>query len=140
MSKGLKVSRKLSQSPDAFETVEWKKFNCLIKNRNQEVIFEQASVEAPSTWSQLAVEIAASKYFRRKLPDIGSESSVRQLVSRVVHAIERSAQKQGDYFLTKSDLKNFCEELKYILIHQMAAFNSPVWFNAGVFEAYQLQS
>ncbi len=140
MSKGLKVSRKLSQSLDAFDAVEWKKFNCLIKNRNQEVIFEQASVEAPAPWSQLAVEIAASKYFRRKLPRIGNESSVRQLVSRVVNAIELSAKRQGDYFFSEADLKNFCEELKYILIHQMAAFNSPVWFNAGVFEAYQLQS
>ncbi len=140
MAKGLKVSRKLSEATDAFETVVWKKFNSVIKNRQGQIIFDQHGVEAPESWSQLAVDIAASKYFRRKLPRIENESSIRQLVSRVVQAIHFSAKKQGDYFASEKDLAHFTEELKFILIHQMAAFNSPVWFNAGVFEAYQLES
>ncbi len=145
MAKGLKVSPKLSGptdglKADAFETVVWKKFNSVIKNRDGKVIFEQQAVEAPESWSQLAVDIAASKYFRRKLPRIENESSVRQLISRVVEAIVISAKKQGDYFASEKDLNHFAEELKFILIHQMAAFNSPVWFNAGVFEAYRLES
>lgn len=140
MAKGLKVSRKLSEATDAFETVVWKKFNSVIKNRQGQIIFEQHGVEAPESWSQLAVDIAASKYFRRKLPRIENESSIRQLVTRVVQAIHFSAKKQGDYFASEKDLTHFSEELKFILIQQMAAFNSPVWFNAGVFEAYQLES
>ena len=145
MAKGLKVLRQLSDAAgvidtDVFNSVAWKRFNCLIKNREGQVIFEQNGVEAPESWSQLAVDIAASKYFRRKLPRIEAESSIRQLINRVVKAIVLSAKKQGGYFQSEKDLENFSEELKYILVHQMAAFNSPVWFNAGVFEAYQLES
>lgn len=134
-SKGLKVTPILTSGRDPYKEVRWKKFHSIIRNRDGQIIFEQKNVEAPETWSQLAVDIAASKYFRKK-----KESSVRQLVDRVVNAIVGSAKKQGGYFAKSKDLQNFSLELKHILIHQMAAFNSPVWFNAGVWETYKIKS
>lgn len=99
------------------------------------------NVEAPEGWSQLAVEIAASKYFRKSgVPKTQHEKSVRQLVDRVVTAIAASALKQTGYFKTKKEAETFKNELKYILLSQRAAFNSPVWFNAGLFEAYKIVS
>ncbi|UYL09640.1 vitamin B12-dependent ribonucleotide reductase [Bdellovibrio sp. SKB1291214] len=120
---------------------KWKKVHCEIKNRKGEVFFDMKNVEAPEGWSQLAVEIAASKYFRKSgVPKTNHEKSVRQLVDRVVTAIAASALKQGGYFKTKKEADIFKNELKYILLSQRAAFNSPVWFNAGLFEAYKIVS
>ncbi|QDK46270.1 Vitamin B12-dependent ribonucleotide reductase [Bdellovibrio sp. ZAP7] len=120
---------------------KWKKINCEIKNRKGEIFFEMKNVEAPEGWSQLAVEIAASKYFRKSgVPRTQHEKSVRQLVNRVVSAIAGSALKQGGYFKNKKEADIFKNELKYILLSQRAAFNSPVWFNAGLFEAYKINS
>lgn len=99
------------------------------------------NVEAPEGWSQLAVEIAASKYFRKVgVPKTKSEVSIRQLVDRVVHAIVSSGLKQKKYFSSKKDADLFANELKYILLSQRGAFNSPVWFNAGLWEAYKINS
>lgn len=140
MSKGIEVKAKLSQGKDAYLSLRWKKVQSIIRNSAQQTIFEQKNVEAPEAWSQLAVDIAASKYFRRKIPKKGMETSIKELIDRVVKAISLSAKKQGGYFKSAKDLKNFSSELKYILVHQMAAFNSPVWFNAGVWEAYKLDS
>lgn len=121
--------------------VRWKKVNCEIRNRKGEVIFQMKKVEAPTTWSQLAIDIAASKYFRKiGVPKIEHENSVRQLVDRVVGAIGASAKKQGHYFQEPKDLRCFTEELKYILFSQKGAFNSPVWFNAGLWETYKIKS
>jgi ribonucleoside-diphosphate reductase alpha chain len=120
---------------------KWKKVHCEIKNRKGEVFFDMKNVEAPEGWSQLAVEIAASKYFRKSgVPKTQHEKSVRQLVDRVVTAIAASALKQTGYFKTKKEADIFKNELKYILLSQRAAFNSPVWFNAGLFEAYKIVS
>ncbi|WP_413575248.1 vitamin B12-dependent ribonucleotide reductase [Bdellovibrio sp. HCB290] len=120
---------------------KWKKIDCEIKNRKGDVFFQMKSVEAPEGWSQFAVEIAASKYFRKSgVPRTAHETSVRQLVNRVVAGICGSALKQGGYFKTKKDAEIFGNELKYILLSQRAAFNSPVWFNAGLFEAYKIVS
>ncbi len=119
----------------------WKKVDCTIKSRAGEVFFEMKKVEAPAGWSQLAIEIAASKYFRKLgVPGTKSEKSVKQIVGRVVDAIVKSAKKQKDYFAHSKDFNNFAKELKYILFSQRAAFNSPVWFNAGLFEAYKISS
>lgn len=102
----------LSAGQDPYKSIPWKKVTSLIKNAQGEIIFEQKNVEAPQSWSQLAIDIAASKYFRRKL-----ETSLRQLVDRVVLAIVGSAKKQGGYFKSPKDLKNFGQELRYILIY-----------------------
>ena len=111
----------------------WNKRDCLIKNRRGGVFFEMNNVEAPEGWSQLSVDIAASKYFRKKVAGIfRGETSIRQLVHRVVAAITTAGLKQGGVFATKAQADIFAKELKFILYSQRAAFNSPVWFNVGL--------
>ncbi len=95
-------------------------------------------VEAPAHWSDLAVQIVAEKYFKRWKKKRG-ESSVFQMVERVVSAITASGRRQG-YFSSKKEADVFHRELTWILLSQRAFFNSPVWFNAGVYEAYKLES
>ena len=85
----------------------------------------------PSTWSQTATNIVASKYFRGQLGSPEREKSVRSLISRVVDTIRSWAEAQG-YFATPEDLQAFCDELTHLLVQQKAAFNSPVWFNVGI--------
>jgi len=115
--------------------------DCEIRDRKGEVFFSMKGVEAPEGWSQMAIDIAASKYFRKLgVPRTGSEKSVRQLIDRVVNAIVESGLKQKNYFTNRKDAEIFAAELKYILLSQRGAFNSPVWFNAGLFEAYGIQS
>lgn len=119
----------------------WKRVNSEIRNRKGEVFFQMKNVEAPEGWSQLAIDIAASKYFRKVgVPGSKSENSVRQMVDRVVKAITASALKQGGYFASRKEAETFGKELKYILLSQRGAFNSPVWFNAGLWEAYGINS
>ncbi len=120
----------------------WKKVDCEIRSRSGEPIFSMKNVEAPESWSQLAIEIAASKYFRKSGvgKTRGTETSIRQLVDRVVSALVGSGIKQTGYFSSKKDAITFAKELKYILLSQRAAFNSPVWFNAGLWESYKIVS
>ena len=118
---------------------KWKKVDSAIRGREGGTVFEMKSVEAPQEWSQLAIDIAASKYFRKTAMGKNKpEKSVRQLVNRVVDAIVSNGLKQKKYFGSKAQAQIFAQELKYILWSQRAAFNSPVWFNAGLFEAYGL--
>lgn len=120
---------------------KWKRVNCEIRNRKGESFFEMKNVEAPEGWSQLAIDIAASKYFRKVgVPGTRHEKSVRQIVNRVVGAISASALRQGGYFAGKKEADVFAKELKYILLSQCGAFNSPVWFNAGLWESYGIDS
>lgn len=144
------MTKKTLQSPSFFvpagknpeKMISWKKVDCEIRNRDGNPIFSMKNVEAPEGWSQLAIDIAASKYFRKSgLPGkVKAENSVRQLVNRVVNAIEASALTQKKYFTSKKEAQVFAQELKYILLTQRGAFNSPVWFNAGLWEAYGIVS
>lgn len=119
----------------------WKKRDCEIRNRKGEIFFSMKKVEAPEGWSQLAVDIAASKYFRKLgVPRIKHETSIKQLVQRVVGAIENAGLKQKGYFVNKNAAAVFANELKFILLSQRGAFNSPVWFNAGLWESYKIDS
>ncbi len=129
---GIKISPLLSQGKDPSKSIQWKKIK--VKNFENEVEF-------PEFWSETAAEITSSKYFRKMGPKANSpcESSLKQLVTRVVKAIGKSAASQK-YFATPADLKNFLLEIQYIVYHQMGAFNSPVWFNVGLFESYKLKS
>jgi ribonucleoside-diphosphate reductase alpha chain len=131
-TKGLRVEPFFSKGKNPEKTFHWKSFR--ISNRSQPVLF-------PEFWSSTAVEITANKYFRRKGtgPRAGLESSLKELVDRVMKALSRAADQQK-YFATSSDLKNFILELKHIVYHQMGAFNSPVWFNVGLFDSYGAQS
>jgi ribonucleoside-diphosphate reductase alpha chain len=117
-----------------YDEVAWETRTASIGNDKGAVIFEQRDVEAPADWSQTATNIVASKYFHGKLGTPDRETSVRELVHRVVDTIADWG-KQGGYFLTAEDGENFRDELAHLMLHQKACFNSPVWFNVGVREA-----
>ncbi len=118
--------------------IQWKTLDSVIKTPSGATHFEMKGVKAPSTWSSLAVDVAASKYFRKKgVPRTGSENSILQLVQRVVDALGDAAFVQK--YLSKNEIENFKNELKFILLNQKAAFNSPVWFNVGL-RNYKLKS
>ncbi len=112
-----------------FDTVEWELRDAHI-GHGDKVAFEQADVEFPSTWSQNATNIVAQKYFRGQLGTPARERSVKQMIGRVAGTIADWGRARG-YFATAEDGDAFEAELTFILLHQMAAFNSPVWFNCG---------
>src|SRR5947208_4501911 len=114
-----------------YDAVKWEIRDAVITDHKGQTIFEQKNVEVPSFWSQTATNIVASKYFRGRLGTPGRESSVKQLIGRVAGTIARWG-KKGNYFLDEEEAETFESELTHILLHQMAAFNSPVWFNVGV--------
>jgi ribonucleoside-diphosphate reductase alpha chain len=114
-----------------FEDVVWETRAAVITDEKGRVVFEQHGIEVPSTWSQMATNIVASKYFRGQIGSPDREASVRKLISRVVDTIAGWAEKQ-EYFATADDLHAFADELAYLLVNQNAAFNSPVWFNVGI--------
>ena len=109
----------------------WELRSALINDEKGQPVFEQHGIEVPSTWSQTATNIVASKYFRGQLGSPDRERSVRGLISRVVETIRSWAEAQG-YFATAEDLAAFADELTHLLVQQKAAFNSPVWFNVGI--------
>src|SRR5438093_4534934 len=119
-----------------FDLVEWEYRTAAITSESGEVIFEQKNVEVPKSWSMMATNIVASKYFHGTLGTAERETSVRQLIGRVATTIARWGG-QGGYFSTEHDTGIFQDELVHLLIHQMMAFNSPVWFNCGVEEKPQ---
>src|ERR1700691_1195782 len=121
-------------SPDThpFDTVQWDTRDARI-GHGERIAFEQADVEFPSTWSQNATNIVTQKYFRGQLDTPARERSVKQMISRVAGTIAGWGRERG-YFATDEDGDAFEAELTHILLYQMAAFNSPVWFNVG-FEA-----
>src|SRR6266581_2641822 len=114
-----------------YDAVKWEIRDAVITDHKGQTIFEQKNVEVPSFWSQTAANIVASKYFRGRLGTPGRESSVKQLIGRVAGTIARWG-KKGNYFLDEEEAETFESELTHTLLHQMAAFNSPVWFNVGV--------
>src|SRR5438132_2026973 len=115
----------------AFDEVQWETRSASITNEKGEVVFEQRDVEIPSTWSQVATNVVVSKYFRGVIGTPDRERSVKQLIGRVVRTIHGWATQQG-YFATPEAAEIFREELAHLLVHQKAAFNSPVWFNLGI--------
>jgi ribonucleoside-diphosphate reductase alpha chain len=120
-----------------FVEVEWQTRDAVIPNfKEGGNAFEQRDVEFPTSWSQNATNIVAQKYFRGPLGTPERESSVRQMVGRVVDTISGWGVKDG-YFQTDADARIFAEELTHLLVTQKAAFNSPVWFNVGVEEKPQ---
>lgn len=128
---GLTIERYFTEDgDDGFKTVEWKTTTAQITRENGEVVFEQKDIEVPSTWSQTAINIVAQKYFRGVLGTPEREKSVKALISRVADTIANWGWTDG-YFATKQDSEVFCAELKYLLVNQYFAFNSPVWFNVG---------
>lgn len=129
---GLKISRHFTrEGEDPFDLVEWEMRTAGISNESGETVFEQTDVEIPASWSQLATNVVVSKYFRGHIGESNRESSIRQLIGRVVGRITEWGNK-GGYFAAPSDASSFSDELTHLLLHQKMAFNSPVWFNLGV--------
>ena len=116
-----------------YDEVQWETRTASIGNDKGSVIFEQRDMEAPADWSQTATNIVASKYFYGKLGSPERETSVAQLVERVVDTIAGWGKKDG-YFKSDADAENFRFELAHLMLTQKACFNSPVWFNVGVKE------
>src|SRR2546428_1393047 len=117
----------------AFDEVEWETRAASITNEKGEVVFEQRDVEIPRGWSQVATNVVVSKYFRGVLGTPERERSVKQLIGRVARTIHQWGV-TGGYFTTPESADIFREELTHLLVHQKAAFNSPVWFNVGIEE------
>jgi len=120
---------------DPFETVTWEIRTAAIKDESGEALFEQTNCEVPSTWSQLATNVVCSKYFYGEAGTPERETSVRQLIHRVSRTIADWGETDG-YFATSADAEHFYRELSWLCLHQHGAFNSPVWFNVGLFHQY----
>jgi ribonucleoside-diphosphate reductase alpha chain len=120
---------------DLFATVDWEVRSAQIKGENGELIFEQTNCEVPSFWSQLATNVICSKYFYGEVNTPEREFSVKQLVHRVARTIADWGLEDG-YFATTQDGERFYRELAWLCLHQHGAFNSPVWFNVGLYHQY----
>ena len=120
---------------DPFDEVEWELRHALIPGKDGPA-FEQKDVEFPRFWSQTATNIVAQKYFRGRMTSPERERSVKQMIGRIVETIGTWG-RSGGYFATDDEADTFEAELKAILVNQIAAFNSPVWFNVGFEEKPQ---
>jgi ribonucleoside-diphosphate reductase alpha chain len=120
---------------DPFDEIEWEIRDAFIPGKDKPV-FEQKGVEFPKFWSQTATNIVAQKYFRGRMSSPERESSVRQMIGRVVDTVVKWGN-DGGYFADEEESATFEAELKAILVNQLAAFNSPVWFNVGFEEKPQ---
>ena len=135
--KGLEFERYFTKEGiPPFDAVEWEYRTAAITNESGEAIFEQKNVETPKNWSMTATNIVASKYFHGKRGTPERETSVRQLIGRVARQI-RDWGIRGEYFASASAAEVFHDELTHLLVNQMMAFNSPVWFNCGIEEKPQ---
>ena len=130
--KGLRFERYFTPpGSHPYDLIDWERRTAAITNEKGGLIFEQKDVEVPASWSQLAINVVAQKYFRGHVGHADRESSVRQLIDRVVNTLGRWG-REGSYFASEEDAVNWEEELRWLLVTQHASFNSPVWFNIGV--------
>jgi ribonucleoside-diphosphate reductase alpha chain len=136
-SRGVRVERRFTAAGiDPLDAVVYERRTSTITNPDGSLVFKMEGAEVPTGWSQLATDILISKYFRKAGlngdKDKG-ESSVRQVVRRLAHTIRVVGH---DYFATKADAETFEAELSHLLVNQYGAFNSPVWFNLGLWHEY----
>lgn len=132
-------TRNLKKAQAVESLFTWERRNCEIKDASGAVYFSMNQVEVPSSWSQLATDVVASKYLRKQgVPRKGHETSVKELIRRVVDTLSEQGIKMK-YFSTK-EAEVFANELAFILYSQKAAFNSPVWFNVGLSSRYKIKS
>ena len=130
--KGLTFERRWTRPGiHPYDEITWEYRTAGIANETGKSVFEQKDVEVPDFWSQLATNVVVSKYFRGHLGTPERETSVKQLIDRVVNTIAAWAETQH-YFATDDDLQAFQAELTHLIVHQKMAFNSPVWFNVGI--------
>ncbi|MFM2012553.1 MAG: Vitamin B12-dependent ribonucleotide reductase [Planctomycetota bacterium] len=137
---GLKIESRFCPSSvsDPFETTQWQVRSAAIKDENGKVLFEQTNCEIPASWSQLATNVVVSKYFYGdpKNPK-EREYSVKQLIHRVTRTIADWGLQDG-YFDQPADAERFYRDLTWLCLHQYGSFNSPVWFNVGLFQQYKV--
>jgi ribonucleoside-diphosphate reductase alpha chain len=155
MSKGLRITRRFTEAgKDAYDRIEWSRRDSRITNPDGSIVFEMNDAEIPAGWSQVASDIMVSKYFRKAgvpqvddagnpvvgddgEPVLGPERSARQVFDRLAGTWRHWGEKEG-YFASTDDAEAFEDELKYMLANQMAAPNSPQWFNTGLNWSYGL--
>ena len=134
---GLKFSRLMTRvGIHPYDEVQWEKRSASITNDKGEKILDVEDVEIPEFWSQLATNVVVSKYFRSQSKSGERETSARQIIDRVVDTVCSWGRRDG-YFASAHDAETFEHELTFVLLHQMATFNSPVWFNVGIEEQPQ---
>ncbi len=135
-TEGLKIDYYFSTpGVHPFEQLDWEKRSAKISGDNGQAIFEQDDIEVPASWSQLATKVVASKYFYGDAETGQRENSVKQLVHRVCKAIARRGRKDF-YFTSDTDAETFYNELTWLCVNQYGSFNSPVWFNVGLWDVY----
>ncbi len=133
---GLQIANRFCPpDTDPFETVEWEIRSAAIKDESGKALFEQTDCEIPAQWSQLATNVVVSKYFYGEPGTKQREKSVKQLIHRVTRTITDWGIEDG-YFDTQADGERFYRELSWLCLHQHGSFNSPVWFNVGLFHQY----
>jgi len=156
MNKGLQIERRFTNSgEDPYQNVEWLTRDSRITNPDGSVVFEMEDAEIPAAWSQVAGDIMVSKYFRKAgvphldedgepivddegNPVVGPETSARQVINRLATTWRWWGEQHG-YFAGADDAKAFEDEIAYMLLHQMAAPNSPQWFNTGLHHQYGIE-
>jgi ribonucleoside-diphosphate reductase alpha chain len=139
---GIAIARRFTRpGVDPLDEVVYERRSSAITNPDGSIVFKMDGAEIPTGWSQLATDIVISKYFRKAGihgdKDVG-ETSVRQVVYRIAHTIRSAGDAFGGYFATRSDADAFEAELSYLLVNQIGAFNSPVWFNCGLWHEYEI--
>jgi len=128
--RGIAIERTFTRAGvQPYDEIEWELRDAVIPGEGGNV-FEQRGVEVPKAWSQTATNVVASKYFRGKLGSPEREKSVRQMIDRVVVHLGQWG-REGGYFASEADVQTFEDELRWLLVNQHMAFNSPVWFNVG---------
>jgi len=127
-----------AEAADPFDTVDWDLRTAAIKGEDGQVLFEQTDCEIPASWTQLAANVVTNKYFYGEINTPERETSVRQLIHRVCRTIADWGIKDG-YFATAEDGERFYRELAWLCLHQYTSFNSPVWFNVGLFHQYGIK-
>lgn len=149
----MKITRRFTkEGVSPYDLVQYNKRTSILKNPDGSIVFEMENIEVPTTWSQMATDILAQKYFRKTgVPQVdkngnpildetgkkilGSENSIKQVVHRLAGAWRQWGEKYG-YFDTEKDAKIYYDEMAYMLMNQMGAPNSPQWFNTGLNFAY----
>ncbi|HSQ63393.1 MAG TPA: vitamin B12-dependent ribonucleotide reductase [Polyangiaceae bacterium] len=140
--RGVALARHYTQpGADALATV-YERRSSIITNPDGSIVFKMEGAEIPASWSQLATDIVISKYFRKAGlhgDKNQGETSVRQVVHRIAHTIRTAGESFGGYFATSEDADTFEAELGWLMVHQYGAFNSPVWFNCGLWHEYEIE-
>ena len=141
--KGVVMARRYSTpGTDPLDEITYERRSSIITNPDGSIVFKMEGAEIPAEWSQLATDIVISKYFRKAGlhgDKSKGEKSVREVVTRIAKTIRDTGESFGGYFATKADADTFEAELSFLLANQYGAFNSPVWFNCGLFHAYGIE-